>query len=90
MEQEIIPAQNIVFAVLADGSYIDNFRKPDGGGGCTPEKMMTFFQGIVRYIKECPEDELVPFSLTNVIFDSQIKMSTIDRLEKAKSERESK
>ncbi len=52
--------------------------------------MMTFFQGIVRYIKECPEDELVPFSLTNVIFDSQIKMSTIDRLEKAKSERESK
>jgi hypothetical protein len=51
---------------------------------------MTFFQGIVRYIKECPEDELVPFSLTNVIFDSQIKMSTIDRLEKAKSERESK
>lgn len=89
MGQEIIPAQNIVFAVLADGSYIANFRKPDGGG-CTPEKMMTFFQGIVRYIKECPEDELVPFSLTNVIFDSQIKMSTIDRLEKAKSERESK
>ena len=89
MEQEIIPAQNIVFAVLADGSYIANFSKPDGGGG-TPEKMMTFFQGIVRYIKECPENELVPFSLTNVIFDSQIKMSTIDRLEKAKSERESK
>lgn len=89
MEQEIIPAQNIVFAVLADGSYIANFRKT-GRGGCTPEKMMTFFQGIVRYIKECPEDELVPFSLTNVIFDSQIKMSTIDRLEKAKSERESK
>lgn len=51
---------------------------------------MTFFQGIVRYINECPEDELVSFSLTNVIFDSQIKMSTINRLEKAKSERESK
>ena len=33
MEQEIIPAQNIVFAVLADGSYIANFGKPDGGGG---------------------------------------------------------
>lgn len=32
MEQEIIPAQNIVFAVLDDGSYIANFRKPDGGG----------------------------------------------------------
>lgn len=89
MEQEIIPTQNIVFAVLADGSYIANFRKPDGGG-CIPEKTMTFFQGIVRYINECPEDELISFSLTNVIFDSQIKMSTINRLEKAKSERESK
>lgn len=89
MEQEIIPTQNIAFAVLDDGSYIANFRKPDGGGG-TPEKIMTFFQGVVRYINECPEDELVPFSLTNVIFDSQIKMSTINRLEKAKSERESK
>lgn len=51
---------------------------------------MTFFQGIVRYIKECPEDELLSFSLTNVIFDSQIKMSTIDRVEKMKSERESR
>ena len=89
MEQEIIPAQNIAFAVLTDGTYIANFRKPDGWE-CTPEKMMTFFKGIVRYIKECPEDELVPFSLTNVIFDSQIKMSTIDRMEKMKSELESR
>ena len=51
---------------------------------------MTFFQGLVKYINECPEDELVQFSLTQVIFDSQIKMSTINRLEKAKSERESR
>ena len=33
MEQEIIPTQNITFAVLTDGTYIANFRKPDGGGG---------------------------------------------------------
>ena len=32
MEQEIIPAQNIAFAVLTDGTYIANFRKPNGGG----------------------------------------------------------
>ena len=32
MEQEIIPVQNIAFAVLDDGSYIANFRKPNGGG----------------------------------------------------------
>ena len=51
---------------------------------------MTFFQGLVKYINECQEDELVPFSLSNVVFDSQIKMSTINRLEKAKSEREAK
>lgn len=31
MEQEIIPAQNIAFAVLTDGTHIANFRKPDGG-----------------------------------------------------------
>lgn len=32
MEQEIIPTQNIAFAVLTDGTHIANFRKPDGGG----------------------------------------------------------
>lgn len=89
MAQEILIAQNVAFAVMADGTYIANFGKPDGGG-CNPEKIMTFFQGLVKYINECPEDELVPFSLTQVIFDSQIKMSTINRLEKAKSERESR
>ena len=51
---------------------------------------MTFFQGLVKYINECPEDELVPFSLSQIIFDSQIKMSTMSRLEKAKQERESR
>jgi hypothetical protein len=33
MEQEIIPAQNIAFAVRADGPYRENSRKPAGGGG---------------------------------------------------------
>ena len=89
MEQEIIPTQNIAFAVLTDGTYIANFRKPDGGG-CNPERMLTYFQGIVKYIKECPEDELAAYSLSQIIFDSNIKMATIDRLEKAKSEREAK
>ena len=32
MEQDIIPAQNIAFAVLTDGTHIANFRKPNGGG----------------------------------------------------------
>lgn len=50
---------------------------------------MKFFQGIVDYIKNCPEEDLAPFSLTQVIFDSQIMMTTIDRLEKVKSGRES-
>lgn len=89
MEQEIIPVQNIAFAVLTDGTYIANFRKPNGGG-CNPENIMKFFQGIVDYIKNCPEEDLAPFSLTQVIFDSQIKMTTINRLEKVKSERESR
>lgn len=89
MEQEIIVTKNIAFAVLDDGTYIANFRRSDGGG-CNPEKIMTFFQGLVKFINECPEDELVPFSLSNVIFDSQIMMSTVNRLEKAKSEREAK
>lgn len=88
MEQEIIPAQNIAFAVLTDGTYIANFRKPDGGGN--PENLMKFFQGIVDYIKNCPEKDLAPFALTQIIFDSQIKMVTIDRMEKMKSERESR
>ncbi len=87
MEQEIIPAQNIAFAVLTDGTYIANFRKPDGGGN--PENLMKFFQGIVDYIKNCPDEELAPFALTQIIFDSQIKMTTINRMEKVKSERES-
>ena len=52
--------------------------------------MLTYFQGIVKYIKECPEDELAAYSLSQIIFDSNIKMATIDRLEKAKSEREAK
>lgn len=89
MEQEIIPTQNIAFAVLTDGTYIANFRKPDGGGG-NPENLMKFFQGIVDYIKNCPEEDLIPFALTQIIFDSQIKMVTIDRMEKMKSERESR
>ena len=88
MEKEIIFAQEIAFAVLTDGTYIANFRKPNGGG-CDPENIMKFFQGIVDYIKNCPEEDLAPFSLTQVIFDSQIKMTTINRLEKVKSERES-
>lgn len=83
MEQEIIFVQNIAFAVLDDGSYIANFRKPNGGG-CDPEKMMKLFQGIVKYIKECPRDELVGFSLTQIIYDANIKMTTIDRMEKMK------
>ena len=89
MEQEIIPVQNITFAVLTDGTYIANFRKPNGGG-CNPENIMKFFQGIVDYIKNCPEEDLAPFALTQSIFDSQIKMTTINRLEKVKSERESR
>ena len=88
MEQEIIPTQNIAFAVLTDGTYIANFRKQDGGGN--PENLMKFFQGIVDYIKNCPEEDLAPFALTQIIFDSQIKMVTIDRMEKIKSERESR
>ena len=88
MEKEIIFAQEIAFAVLTDGTYIANFRKPNGGG-CDPENIMKFFQGIVDYIKNCPEEDLAPFSLTQVIFDSQIKMTAINRLEKVKSERES-
>ena len=91
MEQEIIPAQNIAFAVLTDGTYIANFRKPNGGGGrgCNSENILKFFQGIVDYIKNCPDEELAPFALTQIIFDSQIKMTTINRMEKVKSERES-
>ena len=88
MEKEIIFTQEIAFAVLTDGTYIVNFRKPNGGG-CNPENIMKFFQGIVDYIKNCPEEDLAPFSLTQVIFDSQIKMTTINRLEKVKSGRES-
>lgn len=88
MEQEIIPTQNIAFAVLTDGTYIANFRKPDGGGN--PENLVKFFQGIVDYIKNCPEEDLTPFALTQIIFDSQIKMVTIDRMEKMKSKRESR
>ena len=88
MEQEIIPTQNIAFAVLTDGTHIANFRKPDGGGNL--ENITKFFQGIVDYIKNCPEEDLAPFALTQIIFDSQIKMVTIDRMEKMKSERESR
>lgn len=88
MGQEIIPTQNIAFAVLTDGTHIANFRKPDGGGN--PENIMKFFQGIVDYIKNCPEEDLAPFALTQIIFDSQINMVTIDRMEKMKSERESR
>ena len=88
MEQEIIPTQNIAFAVLTDGTHIANFRNPDGWGN--PENIMKFFQGIVDYIKNCPEEDLAPFALTQIIFDSQIKMVTIDRMEKMKSERESR
>ena len=32
MEKEIIFTQEIAFAVLTDGTYIVNFRKPNGGG----------------------------------------------------------
>ena len=32
MAQEILIAQNVAFAVMADGTYIANFREPDGGG----------------------------------------------------------
>ena len=46
--------------------------------------MMKLFQGIVKYIKECPQDELVGFSLTQIIYDANIKMTTIDRMEKMK------
>ena len=49
-----------------------------------------FINKIVDYIKNCPEEDLAPFSLTQVMFDSQIKMTTINRLEKVKSERESR
>lgn len=51
---------------------------------------MKFFQGIVDYIKNCPEEDLAPFALTQFIFDSRIKMVTINRMEKIKSERESR
>lgn len=88
MEQEIIPVQNIAFAVLTDGTHIANFRKPNGGG-CNSENILKFFQGIVDYIKNCPDEELAPFALTQIIFDSQIRMTTINRMEKVKSERES-
>ncbi len=51
---------------------------------------MKFFQGIVDYIKNCPEEDLVPFAMTQIVFDSQIKMTTINRMEKMKAEREAK
>ena len=51
---------------------------------------MKFFQGILDYIKNCPEEDVTLFALTQVVFDPQIKMTTINRMEKIKSEPESR
>lgn len=86
MEKETIPSENIVFAVLNDGTVVSKFTDKDADPNA--ENFVKLFTGIEDIIKNSNEKMFAMFALSFVIFDSRIKMAMKDRCQEDQSKKQ--
>lgn len=80
MEKETIPTENIVFAVLNDGTAVNKLTEKDTEAKV--EDIMALFKGIEDIINNSNEKVFSVFALAFLLFDSRIKMAMMNRCEK--------
>ena len=79
IEQLIIPTQDIMFAVMKDGSRICNFR--DDNGKVNPIAIVKIFEAIRKEVSTCKEDLVPAFALTTLIELPQLQQAILKRME---------
>lgn len=84
MEQEIIPVANIAFAVLEDGSTINNFVGKDGVS--KHENMLNLFKGLEEFIKSANPQTFSMFAIVYMLCDTRLRMVIKDRVDKEMAE----
>lgn len=86
MEKEIIPTENIVFAVLNDGTVVNKLTEKDAEAKA--EDIMELFKGIEDITNNSNEEVFSMFALAFLLFDSRIKMAMMSRCEKEQSKKQ--
>lgn len=86
MEKEkdlIIPTQNILFAILKDGEIVFDDHK---GEHYSPEFCIGLVEGIVKYIKQLPDKDLLMFGLGWGLLSRQISDEMFAKLNRVKEQ----
>ena len=85
-EMLIVPTQELIFAVKKDGSIISNFSEKRGGvEQPNPKAFITFFHGLKHYIRNCPDNELMAYTIAELIESGAVHRIVMDRMENLKS-----
>lgn len=82
----IVPTQDIAFAAKKDGSFISNFM--GGGNSIEPQTVRAAFEGVVNYIKNCPEKEFMMFALIYLIEHRDVTCAITSRMENIKNKKD--
>ena len=79
IEHLIVPTQEILFAVMKDGSRVCHFKRDDGK--VNPIAICKIFEAIRNEVSTCEKDLVPAFALTTLIEIPQLQQTILKRLE---------